>query len=427
MNVKNLRLAFFQDSLTFLKRQHRDWKVTVVRTSLERFAYRMALPYISIYIIALGATATQLGIVNSIGMAVAGIIAPLTGWLMDKNGPKFIYLVGISLLAVFYFLFGIANFWQITIAGMVAYWVGFSVSIQSCATICGTCLSNRDRATGMMICETVAAGVLGMAGPMLSAWIVVKFGGTNIEGIRPVFFACAFITIISFVYILLQLSNQRIRLTQRGIPSENKGEKSHASRDILRVLKGDHRKRWLVIAAIGQVPLSMVFPFAQLYAYQVKSATPFVLGAMVTGAAATSIVFAIPLGRWADRIGRKTILYIVAPLFWVSCVMLVWAPHPAFLILAGIMQGFYYIAAPIAAAMERELVPPDQMGTWVGVARAFRMMLNAGLTLACGIIWDRVGPQYVFLIFVAIDVIIRMPLLINMPETLGIKFSKQTA
>jgi hypothetical protein len=44
----------------FWKRQDRDWKVTVARTSLERLGYQMIFPYLSIYIIALGATKTQL-------------------------------------------------------------------------------------------------------------------------------------------------------------------------------------------------------------------------------------------------------------------------------------------------------------------------------------------------------------------------------
>lgn len=423
--MKNLRPSFFSDFVTFLKRQHRDWKVTVVRTSLERFAYRMALPYLSIYIIALGATATQLGIVNSIGMAFAGIIAPLTGWFIDRNGPKNIYLLGIGFLIISYFIYGVANSWEITIVGMAAYWIGYSASIHSCATICGTCLSNEDRATGMTICETVAAGVLGMLSPMLAAWVVTRFGGANTAGIRPVFFICSFVTVISFFFILTQLSNQKLRVTRRQVSPVTSPAKSGTLRNIFLILKeGDHRKRWLIIAAIGQLPLSMVFPFSQLYAYEVKSAAPFVLGAMITGSAATSIVFAMPLGRWADKIGRKKILYAMAPLFWISNLMLVWAPHPVFLIVAGILQGFYYIGAPIIAAMERELVSPDQMGTWVGVARSFRMMLSAALTLTCGIIWDKLGPQYVFLIFVAIDVVIRMPLLINMPETLGMSYGK---
>jgi MFS family permease len=181
----------------FLANQDRDWKITVIRTSLDKLAYQMVFPYLSIYIVALGATVTQLGIVNSLGMIAAGIIGPFTGWFIDRTGPKKIYLQGIGLLAVSYFTYGIAQGWQITILAMAAYWMGSSVSLHSCATVCGNCLANEDRATGMMICETVAAGLLGMAGPMIGAWLVTLFGGANASGIRPLFFFGLLVTLVS--------------------------------------------------------------------------------------------------------------------------------------------------------------------------------------------------------------------------------------
>jgi MFS family permease len=93
---------------TFLRRQQRDWAVTVGRTSLDRLAYQMVFPYLSIYIVGLGATATQLGLVNSLGMLVAGLAGPLTGWLIDRHGPRPFYLVGIGLLAVSYGTYALA-------------------------------------------------------------------------------------------------------------------------------------------------------------------------------------------------------------------------------------------------------------------------------------------------------------------------------
>lgn len=402
----------------FLARQQRDWKITVIRTSLDRLSYQTVFPYLSIYIVALGATATQLGLVSSIGMIVAGIAGPLIGWFIDRTGPKNIYLLGIGLLAISYLTYGIAHSWQFTIVAMVAYWLGFSISIHSCATVCGNCLANEDRATGMTVCETVAAGLLGMVGPMLGVWIVTANGGANVAGIRPIFFLGLLITVSTFVVVLTQLSNQRWRISSATRPA--------MLRDLHQVLKeGRYLKRWLVIGGVSQLPLAMVFPFSQLFAHEIKGATPFVLGAMVTGSALTSIAFAIPMGRLADRIGRKRILYTTMPLFWVSNLLLVWSPNPAFLITSGILQGFYYIGGPISAAMERELVPPEHMGRWLGIARFFRMMLNACLAFVCGIIWDRVGPQYVFLAFVTIDLVVRIPLLVSMPETLSMRFEKQ--
>ena len=54
----------------------------------------------------------------------------------------------------------------------------------------------------------------------------------------------------------------------------------------------------------------------------------------------------------------------------------------------------------------------------MGINRFFRMVLSALLALTAGIIWDRIGPQYIFLTFVAVDLLIRMPLLVSIPETL---------
>lgn len=403
----------------FLRRQQRDWTVTVARTSLDRLAYQMVFPYLSIYIVALGATATELGLVNSLGMLVAGLAGPFTGWLIDRHGPRPFYLVGIGLLAVSYGTYALAQSWPLTIAAMMAYWLGYSISGHSCATICGNCLANRDRATGMTICETVAAGLLGIVGPMLGALIVVSAGRVDPDAIRPLFVIALGITVVTFILVRTQLSSRRWGMA---------GSSRAVFRDLGEVLReGRYLKRWLVIAAVGQLPMGMVLAFSAVYAHEVKGADALVLGAMATGAAAASILLAVPMGRLADRIGRKKVLYLTIPLFCLSCLMLVWAPGPLALVAAGVLQSFYYIGGPIAAAMERELVPAAQMGRWIGIARVVKMLLSAVLVLVAGLVWDNLGPEYVFLAFVAIDLGVRVPLLISMPETLGLRFSPRPA
>jgi MFS family permease len=402
----------------FIRRQERDWKVTVARTSLDRLAYQMIFPYLSIYIVALGASGTQLGMVNSIGMIVAGFSGPFTGLFIDTIGPKKIYLLGIGFMVLCYLTFSLAQRWELTILAMIAYWVGYATSIHSCATICGNCLANRDRATGMLICETVAAGLLGVAGPMLATWLVALSGGVTVSGIRPLFVLALAITVGTFVIVLTQLSERKWVKFGQGRP--------HLLRDIAQVFRGGRNlKKWVVISTITQLPLGMVFPYSQVFAHAAKGANEFILGAMVTGSALASIVCAIPLGRLADRIGRKRVLYITIPLFWLANLLLVLAPSPALLLAAGILQGFFFIGAPIASAIERELVPAEQMGRWLGINRFFRMVLSAALALTSGIIWDKIGPQYIFLIFVGIDLLIRMPLLISIPETLHVSLESK--
>ncbi|HEY5488871.1 MAG TPA: MFS transporter, partial [Candidatus Limnocylindrales bacterium] len=117
----------------------------------------------------------------------AGLAGPFIGWLIDRHGPRTFYLVGIGFLVVAYLTYALANSWPVTILAMMAYWLGYSISGHSCATICGNCLVNRDRATAMMICETVGAGMLGIIGPIIGALIVSSSGTIDPGAIRPLF------------------------------------------------------------------------------------------------------------------------------------------------------------------------------------------------------------------------------------------------
>ena len=400
--------------ISFLGKQSRDWKVTAARTSLHRLFYQMLLPYLSIYTLALGATGTQLGVVNSIGMAVAGLTAPFTGWLIDRIGNKRIYLVGIALLAFAWFTYGMAQDWTVIIIAMLAYWLGFRTTMHSCSVICGNSLASEDRATAMSCCETLAAGLLGMVGPLCGALLVTVFGGINVSGIRPLFFIALAGSAANFLLVLTQLSNLKW-----GKPG---AAKPHLIRDFSTVFReGNNLKRFIGIAVVTYLPMGMVIPFAQPFANEVKGADQFVLGAMVTGFALIPLLLGIPLGRLADRIGRKKVLYITAPLFWASSFMLIWAPNPIFLIVAGALQGFYFINMVITGAMQFELVSPGHMGRWMGIIGFFRMLVTALTALLAGVMWDTIGPQYIFLAVVGLDCFIRIPLLIGMPETLNLK------
>jgi MFS family permease len=266
----------------------------------------------------------------------------------------------------------------------------------------------------MTICETLAAGMLGILGPMLGALLVTAFGGANVDGIRPLFFVALAGTLITFLIIYFQLSTHKWVIEGKYRPSFFK--------DTVQVLRtGCHLKRWLVIVSVGSLPLGMVFPFSQVYAHKVKGADPYILGLMVTGCALTSLLLGIPMGRLADKIGRKKVLYLALPLFWSSSLILIWAPSPPFLVAAGVLQGFYYICATVAGAMSFELVPADQMGRWIGLMRFCRMLLGSGTAFIGGLIWDTFGPKYVFLTVMGLDILIRLPLLIGMPETLGFR------
>ena len=374
----------------------------------------MVFPYLSIYALALGATGTQLGIINSVGMGAAGLIGLFTGWLIDKYDNKRIYLIGIALLAISWLIYGIAQNWSTIIIAMLAYWLGYQVSFHSCGVVCGNSLQPKDRVTAMSLCETIAPGLLGIIGPMLGAYLVVVFGGLNTEGIRPLFFISLAGTIASFFLILRYL-------TKRKYGDYSKSEIDSPLKILKILTQNRNLMKFNIISIVSFLPMGMILPFTQPFANKVKGADEFVLGAMVIGLAITPLIFGIPSGKLADRIGRKKLLYLIAPLFWASNLFLIWAPNSTFLIIAGILQGFLYINLVVTGAIQFELVDPEFMGRWLGIISFFRMLVAATASFLAGLIWDKIGPQYIFLIYMGIDIFIRIPLLITLPETLRTK------
>lgn len=398
----------------FFKRQQRDWKISLVRSNTHMFLHRLIDPYLSIYIMALGATATQLGLINSIGMVVAGVFSLFIGTLIDRAGVKKVYLLTIAMLILAYFVYGIAQSWVIAIIAMVAFWLGHSPSMQACGVICANCLATEERATGMALCETASMGILGIAAPMIGALLVTAFGGINVSGIRPIFYICLAVNAATFFLILTQLSDRRwgsIAVTStnffKGLSEVFK--------------KGRNLKRWILISTITSLPMGMVMPFRQVFAHDIKGADQYILGLMVTASAVVPIVLGIVMGRLADRIGRKKLIYMSMPFVWLSNLILIWAPSTGWLVVAGALQGFFMLSGLPERAMSRELVPADQMGRWLGVLDFCKMLFSAGSVYLAGVIWDRFGPHYIFLVIIATDILIRIPLLLGMPETLRLQ------
>ena len=408
----------------FWKAQQKDWRITVIRTSLERLGYKIILPYLTLYIVLLGATKTQLGLVTSLGLIASGLIGPYIGQVIDRHGPKKVYIVGILILAGGYLAFASAPVWQVAALGMFLHQLGGGVGGQSCATICGNCLANCDRAKGMLVCESLAAGVLGMVGPMISGWFLVNIMGvkdtpTDPNTIRPLFLITLIITIISLLVVVFKLSFFFFF-------TRNSAVKRNVFKDAVAILMSDKKcVKWFFMAIIGNMPVAMVVPYVQIFVAETKNASVTTLSGMVTATALTSVVCGYFFGILGDRFGRKKILSLTIGLYLVGLVLLVTTKSPFMLLTVGILQGFQEIGGPLAASIQNELVPHKVMGRWVGVVRFFSSMFSALMAALAGIIYDQLGGQWIFILYIACEICIRLPLLFSLPETLHHKVDEE--
>lgn len=139
---------------------------------------------------------------------------------------------------------------------------------------------------------------------------------------------------------------------------------------------------------------------------------------MATATVVARLLFGIPVGRLADRIGRKRVIYILTPLWYASNLLLAFSSGPIMLVLYAFLQAFYTISSGIVGAMSMELVSVEQQGRWSGLLGLFTGLVTIPAPILGGIIWRELGPIYVFLVPIALDLLLRMPLLSRMPETL---------
>ena len=409
------------DVIGFWKAQQPAWKITVYRTSMERLVYKAVLPYLTLYIVLMGATKSQIGTVTAMGTLVAAIMAPFLGSYIDINGPKKMYILGIVVLLLGYIALWGAPVWQIAALGMFLHTMGGTLGGQSCANICGNCLESCDRAKGMLVCETFAAGVLGMIGPAFAGWFLINIMG--VEGtptdpltIKPLFLFCVAITFLSLLMIIFKLDVSHLG-------SKGKARaKRNPIKDAFALMKADKNcMKWMIMTGVNRMPMVMIVPYLQLYAAEAKGATTGELAAMTTATALTSVVCGYFFGILADKHGRKKTLTFAIVAYIAALVLLLTSKGTGTLIIVGLLVGFQEIGAVINGSIQHELVPGWARGRWSGSNGMVGSLVASIFAYAAGIIYDGVGPQWLFIIYIVAEVAIRLPLLWTLPETLNYK------
>ncbi len=401
----------------FVKRQKRNYRVAVTRSALNSFLFNMTAQYDSIYTVSLGAGSVELGTVNSIGNAVAAIIAVPVGWLADRYGFKRFYVLGMGLLASVALIYAMAPSWQVIIAAMILYAAAMRLTGTGCSVISADSVDNEDRVTAQNLCAAFRS-ILSMVAPLAAAPIVTASGGMNAEGIRPLYY-------IRFVGYFLVLLFVAVRL--KDIRSTREATLDAGPvKAFKQLLGGSHRlRKWIVISSLTSLPMAMTPPFLQVFAHEMKGANQYVLGAMGTATILARLAFGIPFGRLADRIGRKKVIYLLTPLWYASHVLLIFSTSSITLILASALWTFYYINSGVTGAMTLELVSVEEMGKWSGLQGLFRGMVTIPAPIIGGLIWRELGPAYVFLVPLIVDLFLRIPLLTTVPETLNLDLASQ--
>ena len=124
------------------------------------------------------------------------------------------------------------------------------------------------------------------------------------------------------------------------------------------------------------------------------------------------------MNRIADRRGRKLIIILLRPALYLWLIILVLAPSPSWLLVAWLFRGIA-MSSSAYDTLGMELVPSGQRGRWLGIINTYSSALRIPAPVIGSLLYTGPNPSMIFILPLAMDLFIRMPLLaLRVPETI---------
>jgi MFS family permease len=404
-------LQVLQRSREFLRRQNHNYRMLLVRASGATFLMNLTNSYQSIYTTALGADPVTLGTMSSISSAINMVISLPSGWISDRYDLKKVMGIGMAFQVLMIALYAVAQDWRWILVAMMVSPFTMALMMRSQNVMFSRALKDEERAQGFALRQVIAS-TIGIVAPIPAALLIDYFGGLTVQGIRPMYYIRFIGLAIVYGYVYMKLDN--VPPTPRP-----KGEKVNFLRDIREVFsEGEGLKAFLVVSALGSFIMGMTMSFIFLYAAEVKGADTLTLGLLSTASTLSSIIFAIPMSRLADSRGRKLAFLLTRPARFLFFLILVFAPHPSWLILAWACRGISMAGSSYQTWM-LELVPSEKRGRWLGVTNTVNSLVRIPAPIIGGLLYESLNPGLIFLISVILEALIRLPIVhFKIPETL---------
>ena len=420
-------INFFRNAVNIFKQQERSFKVNILRVVFVHFFIYLVLPLQSIYVISLGLSPTQLGWVTGFAGIIGGVGSFLAAKRIRTSSLKNYFLMTILCISVGSFTLAIAKNAFMGALGVGTFMFSWYAMMNLCPAVCGLCLNNDIRVTAMQTCDMLASTPKIVA-PVLGSLLVIFFRGkqTTTAGIPFLYYIATLGFCLTFILVWKWFSDPNYLIRNREMDFERKDVGSSGRiQDLFKQRKGTNLKLLVLTLSLIQVPWFISTIFVPLFAQQSKGANALTIGLMQSAFWACTLLLAIPAGRLADRIGRKSSLTIFLVISIISFICLIVAQSQLVLIISGFLQGFLFFSLVTSGGMSAEAVPKMFIVEWFGLQGLIKgLMAQLGPVIG-GTLWGIFGPYSVIFLMISCQ-LIAIPLLRMLPETQGGLSSKNS-
>ena len=342
---------------------------------------------------AMGLSTIAYGFIDGLYQGVSAVVRIGGGWASDRaDQPKWIafFGYGISALAKVWLLFAGGFAMIIAVVTVDRLGKGVRTAPRDALITASSDPPNLGRSFGVhRMLDTIGAAV----GPLL-AFVILYFIPT---GYTTVFVVSLAFAIVGVILLGLLVPNRRPR-------SERAAASSEPRRPVRwRNLNDPHLRRLMLAAGVlGLLTVGDGFIYLVLQVRGSFAAQWFPL--LYVGTNVAFFVFAVPLGRLADRFGRVRI-FVIGHGALLSAYALTALPvgGATITILCMVLLGFFYAATDgVLAALAAQFSPPGNTASGIAATQTVVAVARLIASTGFGVLWFAIGRVDAMLIVAAV-------------------------
>ena len=384
---------------------NRNIVVVTLSQTLFMFTAFLWWPYRSLYIVELGGTKEQLGLLLMLE-TISGIVFQLPGGILaDRLGRKKLLIVssGIRMLSPLVFLYSAG--WIHTAPGFILSSAGM-LGMPAMNALIAESIPPEKRGSGIAMYRTVTS--IPMIFTSLMGGVIMDYFGV-IQG-------CRYVLIASAVVSLFSIAIRWLYIEETLEPTRARRRPDGPAKGVIQGFMSMPRDVWVLtgVAAISAFAMRLMMSFMVVYSIEEVGLTTTQWGLIGTGASIITTLLTTPSGMMGDRIGRKPIIVTSRILASFSTVGF------------SFSQGFWHIAAvrgigatanglggamwgpmggPVWQALVADLTPPEERARMMGLMGTISSLASTPSSWAGGYMYDNISPALPFRVSFVIDMI----------------------
>jgi len=370
--------------------------VTVMQT-LFMFTAFLWWPYRGLYILELGATKEQLGLLLTVETVSNLIFQYPGGVLADRYGRRKLIIVGSILRMLSPLSFMLAKDWTQIIPAMILS-SSAMIGLPARMALITESMPSGKRSSGLAIYSTVTS--IPMIVTSLMGGVIVDYYGV-INGIHYILWASAATAILSIIvstFFIKETMVKEVRKEEK--PSISMGQ---------RIREAIHMPRqvWIItlIATLSMFSARMVWSFMVIYGIEEVGISKTEWGLIGTAVSLISTLLMTPSGILSDRLGRKKIILASRITSTLSTVGYTFSQNFWHLALTrglggvgsgmgGAMMG--PMGGPVWQALVADLTPINERGRMMGIMGTVGSLGSIPASWIGGYMYDNISPELPF-------------------------------